>query len=153
MKLRLIIALMSASLLALVIAVSSGAGLGPCSLDADSDGVCDDPTSTSDNCTAVANAGQRDDDQDGYGNVCDSDVNQDCVAGTPDVGAVFNEFGAGPGNGWNGNPAVAAFDLNVDDVVGTPDVGTAFNDFGIAPGPTSRTCADCNAIPLTGVCP
>jgi uncharacterized repeat protein (TIGR03806 family) len=44
-------------------------GLGSCT-DSDTDGVDD----TRDNCTQVANADQRDTDGDGYGNVCDADL-------------------------------------------------------------------------------
>lgn len=153
MKLKAIITILTISILTLVLALVTGAGAGDCAVDADGDGVCDDPGPTADNCTGVANPDQRDDDQDGFGNKCDSDVNQDCAAGTPDIAAITNAFGAGTINDWNGNPEIAAYDINCDNSVGAPDVGIAFGAFGTPPGPSARTCADCNAIPLTGVCP
>jgi hypothetical protein len=152
MKLRAIIALLSASLLTLVFALASGAGP---QIDTDGDGVFEDPSTTSDNCisSAFPNPAQRDDDQDGYGNSCDHDVNNDCVIGGPDLGDIFAAFGASIGNGWNGNPLLASHDVNEDNTVGGPDLGDTFALFGGAPGPTSRTCADCAATPFTGVCP
>ncbi|MFP8870276.1 MAG: hypothetical protein VCB43_01845 [Myxococcota bacterium] len=153
MTLRAVITLLSISLLTLVFALATGAGAVACAVDADGDGVCDDPGPTADNCTAVANADQRDDDQDGYGNKCDADVNQDCAAGAPDIAAITKQSGAGTSNDWNGDPAIAAYDINCDDMVGAPDVTTAFGAFGTPPGPSARTCADCYAIPLSGICP
>jgi hypothetical protein len=153
MKLRTLTTILTISILTLVLALVTGAGAGDCAVDADGDGVCDDPGPTADNCTAVANADQRDDDQDGFGNKCDADVTQDCVAGAPDLAAITNQSGAGASNDWNGNPAIAAYDINCDDMVGDPDVTIAFSTFGTPPGPSARTCADCNAIPLSGICP
>ena len=43
--------------------------------DVDGDGIVD----TSDNCIDVANADQRDTNDDGFGNVCDADLNNDCL--------------------------------------------------------------------------
>ena len=57
--------------------------------DTDGDGVLD----VDDNCILVANAGpnpnkpeqgQKDSDDDGFGNICDADLNNDCVVGVPD---------------------------------------------------------------------
>ena len=153
MTLRAAITILSISLLTLVFALVTGAGAVACAVDADGDGVCDDPGPNADNCTAVANADQRDDDQDGYGNECDADVNQDCVAGSLDLAAITSQSGAGASNDWNGDPAIAAYDINCDDMVGAPDASIAFSAFGTPPGPSARTCADCNAIPLSGICP
>ena len=47
--------------------------------DTDDDGI---PT-TLDNCTLVANADQRDTNGDGYGNVCDPDLNNDGIVNYP----------------------------------------------------------------------
>lgn len=151
MKLRALVALSSAALLTLAFALVSGAGPPPCSADADSDGVCDD---SSDNCLGVSNAAQRDDDEDGYGNICDWDVTQDCSIGGPDVVAVFQRsFTSNP---WSPK-SDGAYDINEDNSVGGSDVIAVFqNSFGVV-GPTSRTCADCTATPAAtlgaGSCP
>src|SRR4029450_6775085 len=43
--------------------------------DRDADGIADGE----DNCTLVANADQRDTNDDGFGNICDTDIDGDCV--------------------------------------------------------------------------
>ncbi len=148
MKLRAIIALLSAAMLTLVFTLVSTAG-PTCTADADSDGICDDVGPVNDNCLGVANGSQRDDDEDGYGNICDHDVDQDCLVGIPDVVAVFN---AQPdGAPWTPKSA-GAFDTDEDGLVGIPDVVDVFNNQPGLPGPTARSCADCTATPGTGVC-
>lgn len=149
MQLRAIIALSSVALLTLMFALVSGAGpTTGCASDPDGDGVCD--SLGLDNCTAVANPGQRDDDEDGYGNICDSDVNQDCIVGGPDLGATFaRSFSSAP---WSPK-SDGAYDVNEDGVVGGPDLAKIFADSFLLPGPTSRACADCTAAAGTGVCP
>ena len=146
MKLRVIIALSSAALLTLALALVSTAG-PTCLGDADSDGICD-VEEGGDNCLGLANPAQRDDDEDGYGNICDTDTNQDCVAGAADLTGVFGNFGgAAPWAPKNGG----AFDVNEDNVVGTADLSLVFTAFGSAPGPTGKSCADCTATPTTGL--
>jgi len=49
--------------------------LGAQAADSDADGIDD----AIDNCTLQANAGQEDDDRDGYGNWCDPDLDQSGV--------------------------------------------------------------------------
>ncbi len=147
MTLRAIIALASAALITMVFALVSGAGTSVCTAgDPDGDGVCND---TQDNCTAVANPTQQDNDEDGYGNHCDLDVNNDCNIGIPDVAAVFGKLLAvAP---WSPN-SDGAYDVGpVDGAVGIPDVAAVFGGLLGAPGPTSRTCASCN--PSVGGCP
>ncbi|MDP6980500.1 MAG: hypothetical protein QF570_18185 [Myxococcota bacterium] len=148
MKLRAMIALSSAALLTLVFTLVSVAGPPVCGSDPDGDGACD--SLGQDNCTAVANPGQRDDDEDGYGNICDWDVNQDCAIGGPDLAPTFARlFDASP---WVPKES-GAYDINEDNVIGGPDLAAIFaNTFG-APGPTSRACGDCNAAAGTGICP
>ncbi len=146
MKLRVIIALSSAALLTLALALVSTAG-PTCLGDADSDGVCD-VEGGGDNCLGVANPAQRDDDEDGYGNVCDSDTDQDCIVGAFDLGEVFGNFGAT--SPWAPKNS-GVYDVDEDNIVGAFDLGKVFGDFGGAPGPTGRGCADCLATPTTGL--
>jgi hypothetical protein len=146
MKLRVIIALSSAALLTLALALVSTAG-PTCLGDADSDGICD-VEEGGDNCLGLANPAQRDDDEDGYGNICDTDTNQDCVAGAADLTGVFGNFGgAAPWAPKNGG----AFDVNEDNVIGAGDLTAVFGAFGSAPGPSGKSCADCTATPTTGL--
>ena len=121
-----------------------------CAEDDDADGYCDDASpdvavTLHDNCVGARNLDQKDTDGDGYGNLCDEDVNNDCLVGGPDVGLVFNEFGAGPGNDWHGDAQVERMDVNGDGAVGGDDLGQVFNAFGTRPGPTVRDCADCES--------
>lgn len=89
--------------------------------DLDGDGVRDDV----DNCSAVANVDQRDTDGDGFGNRCDTDLNNDNVTNGIDVGTLRAAFGsAGP-----------LADFNGDGVVNGIDVGILRGYFGKAPGP------------------
>jgi hypothetical protein len=146
MKLRVIIALSSAALLTLALALVSTAG-PTCLGDADSDGICD-VEEGGDNCLGVANPAQRDDDEDGYGNICDSDTNQDCIVGAFDLGEVFGNFGgAAPWAPKNSG----VYDVDEDNIVGAFDLGKVFGDFGGPPGPTGKSCADCTATPTTGL--
>jgi hypothetical protein len=152
MKLRVIIALSSAALLTLALALVSTAG-PTCLGDADSDGICDVELG-GDNCLGTANPAQRDDDEDGYGNICDSDTNQDCVAGAADLSGVFGNFGAS--SPWTPKN-IGAFDVDEGGTVGAGDLAAVFGDFGGAPGPSGKSCADCTATPTAGlglgVCP
>jgi hypothetical protein len=152
MKLRVIIALLSAALLTLALSLVSSAGTPPCALDVDTDGICD---IGDDNCLGIPNPAQRDDDEDGYGNICDQDVTQDCVIGFPDVSGVFGNIGNGAV--WTPKNS-GAYDVNEDNVVGFPDVSNVFGNIGQAmAGRSARACADCTATPTAGlnlgVCP
>jgi subtilisin family serine protease len=99
--------------------------------DIDLDGIDD----IFDNCIGVPNGpnildaggnSQLDTNADGYGNVCDADLNNDGVVNGLDVGAFTAEFGtAGPDADFNG-----------DGVVNGLDVGVFVNSFGTAPGPS-----------------
>jgi hypothetical protein len=101
--------------------------------DADSDGVTD----AEDSCLFVANQTQLDSDQDGYGNACDADYNNDGVVGTSDFSTLRNAFGSTQGSG-NWDPQL---DANGDGVIGTADFTLLRAAFGIPPGPSGLACA------------
>lgn len=90
--------------------------------DTDGDGVAD----SVDNCSAVANADQRDTNGDGYGNVCDPDLNNDGVVNAVDLGVLRAVFFA----------ADADADLNGDGVVNAIDLGAMRATFFLPPGPS-----------------
>ena len=86
--------------------------VGPPPLDTDEDGVPD----SADNCTLVPNAAQRDTNNDGCGNTCDPDINNDGVVGIFDFATVRLAFNNNncttcPDEDLNGNGAVGIFDF------------------------------------------
>ena len=91
-------------------------------LDSDNDGLID----SMDNCILVPNPAQRDTDNDGYGNYCDADLNQDLQTDLID----FSLFGivfatADPDADFNGDGSVDLIDFSL------------FRDmFGSPPGPS-----------------
>lgn len=146
MKLRAIVALSSAALLTMVFALVSGAGPPPCPADVDSDGACDVGV---DNCLGVANPGQGDPDEDGYGTACDTDIDNNCTTGANDAFAVFGAIGAG--SPWT--PASSeAMDIDENGTVGANDAFAVFGVIGAAPGPSARSCASCPST-VPGTCP
>ena len=124
-----VLAILMTFLLAAGIPFAAMAGVAT---DTDSDTVPD----ASDNCVLVPNAGTLfcDTDQDGYGNACDPDINNDGVVGGPDYAPITASFGE---TGHPDNPA----DVNCDGVVGGPDYGPITSDFGGTPGPSGLSCA------------
>jgi hypothetical protein len=90
--------------------------------DSDGDGLADN----ADNCTQVANADQRDTDGDGFGNICDADLDNSCLVA---------------GNDWLilrsrlGTPDPDA-DFDGDGIVGRSDVIIFFNSKALPPGPS-----------------
>ena len=95
-------------------------------MDTDGDGV---PDST-DNCILVSNANQRDTNNDGYGNLCDADLNNNGMVNTTDLGlfkAVFRQSGTNLDADFDGNG-----------IVNTIDLGIFKRLFGKAPGPSGR---------------
>lgn len=102
-------------------------------VDTDGDGVDD----AIDNCTLVANADQRDTDNDGYGNQCDGDLNNDPnhLVNIPDLGLFKSVFGQAA-------PLVPPYtlnshaDFNGDGVVNIPDLGIFKSMFGQSAGPS-----------------
>ncbi len=106
---------------------------GPALADQDGDGIDD----ASDNCLAVANADQLDSNQDGYGNRCDADFDDDGDVGLSDFALLKLSFGTRTGDpGWN--PAV---DASGDGVVGIDDFGFFRKAYGSPPGPSGLACA------------
>lgn len=98
--------------------------------DFDGDGVFD----LFDNCVRHDNVEQQDSDQDGFGNVCDADFNDDGVVGAGDVALIASRAGVlAAGN--------EEFDLDSSGVVGANDVARAANASGQPPGPSGLACA------------
>ncbi len=130
------------------VALVSSSGSGGGCPDPDNDGFCN--MYGEDNCDLVANPSQRDDDEDGYGNLCDWDVTQDCAIGGPDLATTFARlFDANPWSPKNRG----AYDVTEDNLVGGPDLAAIFENLFGNPGPTTRPCANCLAAPGGGVCP
>lgn len=101
--------------------------------DSDGDGVAD----YADNCTFVANANQRDTDQDGYGNICDTDLNNDGQTNAVDLGLLRVAFFGTPVlPNWNPHA-----DFNGDNVTNTIDLGLMRASFFGPPGPSGMSCA------------
>jgi hypothetical protein len=76
--------------------------------DQDGDGVSDEV----DNCTLVPNPDQRDTDGDGYGNVCDADLNEDGMVNFQDLAVFRQKFASGdPDADFDGNGIVNFADL------------------------------------------
>ncbi len=90
--------------------------------DTDGDGVVDDL----DNCTEIANADQRDSNGDGFGNVCDTDLNNDNITNAVDLGIFKAAF-------FTTN---ADADFNGDGIVNAIDLGTLKVFFFLPPGPS-----------------
>lgn len=116
---------------------TSGAGT-----DADSDG--DGRQDNIDNCLSVPNPSQVDTDDDGYGNACDGDFNQDGKVGGPDFATFATAFAASDEGVPGYNHAV---DCNGDGKVGGPDFACFASQFtnglaapGGGPGPSGRAC-------------
>ncbi|KAF0192492.1 MAG: putative outer membrane adhesin-like protein [Gammaproteobacteria bacterium] len=88
----------------------------------DSDGIPD----TADNCVQIANPDQRDSDDDGIGNACDPDLNNDGIVDARDRSLLYGAFyGTSPVN-----------DLNGDGYVNFGDLGILYSLYNRSPGPT-----------------
>lgn len=96
-------------------------------LDSDGDGVDD----TVDNCVETPNPAQVDSNADGFGNQCDTDLNDDCVTNFIDLGLLRIVFFS----------ADSAADFNVDGTVNFGDLGVMRAQFLTMPGPSAvATC-------------
>lgn len=101
--------------------------------DKDSDGIAD----AEDNCSETANGpnrpdaggqSQRDSNGDGFGNVCDTDINNDGVTNQLDASVLRSVFGTGSSDA----------DLNGDGIVNQLDISILRARFGQPPGPARQ---------------
>jgi subtilisin family serine protease len=112
------------------LAVDPASCAGP---DGDGDGVCD----PDDNCLDRANPTQLDSNQDGFGNGCDPDYDDDGRVGGPDFSRLVAGFGRSPGDPGYGD----AIDADGDGIVGSAELNLFRDSFGGAPGPSGLSCA------------
>ena len=101
---------------------------GSFSIDSDSDGVGDDV----DNCTLVQNADQFDADNDGHGNACDADLNNDCIVNAIDLGYFKPAFSS----------SAPVADFNHDGIVDDSDLDILRTLFFQRPGPSAGGLCD-----------
>ncbi len=85
-----------------------------------------------DNCTLDPNPGQLDTNMDGFGNICDADLDNDNIINFSDLGIMKDAFFSQPGDAeWNPDA-----DLNGDDLVNFGDLGLLKFAFFGPPGPS-----------------
>lgn len=105
------------------------------SVDADCDAISD-PV---DNCTALANFGQQDTDNDDIGNRCDPDIApavNDCIVNFSDLTALKMAFFATPASpNWNPDS-----DFNSDNTINFVDLDIMKTFFFDPPGPSAAGC-------------
>jgi hypothetical protein len=99
--------------------------------DTDADGVVDE----TDNCVLVPNRAQRDTNGDGFGNLCDADLNGDCIVDTLDVAQMRSVM-------FTPDPDA---DLDGNGVVGPSDAIRLRQALGLPPGPSGATNA-CSGV-------
>lgn len=101
--------------------------------DADGDGITD----SLDNCLLVANTDQRDTDADGFGNLCDADLNNDCIVNVSDLGLLRSVFFTSNANS----------DFDGDGIVNVLDLGRLRQGFFAEPGPSGLEFNVCDPEP------
>jgi hypothetical protein len=135
---RNLIVLGCAALLALGVSISGYAGMLD---DFDLDGVPD----IVDNCVTTPNGpnlgtfscvNQEDADQDGYGNTCDTDANNDGGTGVSDLLDTLDAL--------QNDPTQLVYDYDCDGGVGVGDLLRSLDDLQqgtVVPGPSGHACA------------
>ena len=108
--------------------------------DTDGDGIVD----PKDNCRLTSNAAQQDANADGYGNICDADINNSGTVTTADFGLLRSVLGQAAGF----SPTAAASDMNSSSTVTTADFGLLRARLGTTPGPSGLSCAGTPPCPL-----
>ena len=108
--------------------------------DTDGDGIVD----PKDNCKATANPLQQDANADGYGNICDADINNSGTVTTADFGLLRSVLGQAAGF----SATAAASDMNSSGTVTTADFGLLRARLGTPPGPSGLSCAGTPPCPL-----
>ncbi len=93
--------------------------------DSDADGITDD----ADNCILTANANQRDTNGDGFGNLCDADLNDDCIVDVADFLIMRAVLGTDD----------ADADLDGNGIVGRADLRLLLESRQSPPGPSGIT--------------
>jgi hypothetical protein len=96
--------------------------------DEDGDGIAD----RTDNCQTLPNADQRDTNADGFGNLCDPDLNDDGIVNFLDLATFKSVFLTGD----------ADADFNGDGNVNFPDLAILKSFFFDAPGPSGQVPSD-----------
>lgn len=115
-------------------------GAGPCD-DPDSDSIC----APIDNCSDKANTAQTDTDvaQDGYGNLCDADYDENNIVGFTDLAALRAAWQA-TATDTNYNPDC---DSEPNNVIGFTDLALLRAQWQGGPGPSGMSCAGSQPCP------
>jgi hypothetical protein len=120
---------------------------GPSGLSCAGSGeLCTGPESgPSDNCSEVPNPDQRDTNQDGYGNLCDADFDNNGVVGGSDYILMSIAYGSSLNDPEDPDDDDANYDPDID-MDGDGSIGAADWDlflpyWGAAPGPSGLSCA------------
>lgn len=101
-------------------------------MDADFDGVFD----SVDNCTFIPNPDQIDTNNDGIGNQCDTDINNDCITAFIDISQFTPRFGAGAGDPNYDED----FDFDSSGSLNFLDYIRMTSSFQQPPGPSANPC-------------
>ncbi len=109
-------------------------------VDSDADG----KTNYVDNCRLTANPLQQDANADGYGNICDADINNSGTVTTADFGLLRSVLGQAAGF----SATAAASDMNSSGTVTTADFGLLRARLGTPPGPSGLACAGTPPCPV-----